>query len=147
MKLTSPAFADGQALPARYTCDGEDVSPELQWTDVPDGTSSMALTCEDPDAPGRTFTHWVIWNLDPTMGGIPAGDVPKGARQGRNDFGRVGYGGACPPPGHGTHRYFFTLHAVSTEIGLPEGATIAQLRDALRDVTLADAQLLGTYER
>jgi hypothetical protein len=96
MKLTSPAFADGQAIPARYTCDGE---------------------------------------------------VPKGARQGRNDFGRVGYGEPCPPPGHGIHRYFFTLHAVSTEIGLPEGATIAQLHDALRDETLADAQLLGTYER
>ena len=147
MKLTSPAFGDGAPIPARYTCDGENVSPELRWSDVPDDTSSLALTCEDPDAPRGTFTHWVIWNLDPTEGGIRAGDVPKGARQGRNDFGHVGYGGPCPPPGHGVHRYFFTLYAVSTEIGLPEGATIVQVRDALRDVTLAAAQLLGTYER
>jgi Raf kinase inhibitor-like YbhB/YbcL family protein len=147
VKLTSPAFADGAPIPARYTCDGENVSPELHWSDVPDDTSSLALTCEDPDAPRGTFTHWVIWNLEPTEGRIPAGDVPKGARQGRNDFGQLGYGGPCPPPGHGVHRYVFTLYAVSTEIGLPEGATIVEVRDALRDVTLADAQLLGTYER
>ena len=147
MKLTSPAFGDGAPIPARYTCDGEDVSPELRWSGLPDGTVSLALTCQDPDAPRGTFTHWVIWNLDPTEGGIPAGDVPKGARQGRNDFGQIGYGGPCPPPGHGVHRYFFTLYAVSTELGLPEGATIVAFHNVLRDVTLADAQLLGTYER
>jgi Raf kinase inhibitor-like YbhB/YbcL family protein len=114
---------------------------------VPEGTLSLALTCEDPDAPRGTFTHWVIWNLDPTTGGIPAGEVPTGARQGRNDFGHVGYGGPCPPPGHGPHRYYFILYAVGREIALPEGATIAQLRTALRGVTLAEAELLGTYER
>jgi hypothetical protein len=147
MKLTSPAFADGQPIPARYACDGENVSPELRWSDVPDGTLSLALRCEDPDAPRGTFTHWVLWNLDPTEGGIPAGEVPTGARQGRNDFGQVGYGGPCPPRGHGTHHYHFTLYAVPKEIGLPEGATITQLRDALRGVTLADAELVGTHER
>lgn len=147
MNLTSPAFADGQPIPTRYTCDGENVSPELRWSGVPEGTSSLALTCTDPDAPGGTFTHWVIWNLDPSMGGIAVDGVPTGARQGRNDFGHIGYGGPCPPPGHGVHRYVFTLYAVSTEIELPEGATIVELRDALRGVTLTAAPLLGTYER
>ena len=147
MNLTSPAFADGQPIPTRYTCDGENVSPELRWSGVPEGTSSLALTCADPDAPAGTFTHWVIWNLDPSMGGIAVDGVPTGARQGRNDFGHIGYGGPCPPPGHGVHRYVFTLYAVSTEIELPEGATIVELRDALRGVTLTAAPLLGTYER
>ena len=147
MKLTSPAFADGQPIPARYTCDGDDVSPELRWSDLSDGTLSLALTCEDPDAPRGTFTHWVAWNLDPTTGGMPAGEIPPGVRQGRNDFGRVGYGGPCPPPGHGVHHYHFTLYALAKEIGLLQGATITQLRGALRGVTLADAELVGTYER
>src|SRR2546426_810537 len=121
MRLTSPAFADGHPIPAHYTCDGANVSPELRWSDVPEGTLSLALTCEDPDAPRGTFTHWVIWNLDPTTGGIRAGEVPAGARQGRNDFGSVRYGGPCPPPGHGPHRYYFTLYAVGRAIALPEG--------------------------
>ena len=147
MKLTSPAFDDRQPIPARYTCDGENVSPELRWSDVPEGTRTLALTCVDPDAPGGEFTHWVMWNLDPTLGGIGSGEVPAGARQGINDFGNLGYGGPCPPPGHGPHHYRFTLSAVTTEIGLPDGATIAELRDALAGATLAQAELVGTYER
>jgi len=147
MKLTSPAFDDGQPIPTRYTCDGEDVPPELRWSDVPEGTHSLGLTCVDPDAPRGEFTHWVMWNLDPTIGGIPPGEVPTGARQGLNDFGRLGYGGPCPPPGHGPHRYRFTLSAVGKEIGLSDRATIAQLRDALAGATLAQAEFVGTYER
>jgi Raf kinase inhibitor-like YbhB/YbcL family protein len=147
MKLTSPAFAHGQPIPPRYTCDGDNISPELRWSDVPAGTFTLALTCEDPDAPRGTFTHWVLWNLDPATGGIPAGHVPPGAGQGRNDFGHVGYGGPCPPRGHGAHRYIFTLYAVARVITLPGGAAITQLRDALLGATLADADLVGTYER
>jgi Raf kinase inhibitor-like YbhB/YbcL family protein len=147
VKLASPAFADGQAIPARYTCDGENVSPELQWSDVPAGTLSLALTCEDPDAPGGTFTHWVIWNLDPALDGLRSGEVPPGALQGRNDFGHIGYGGPCPPPGHGRHHYHFTLYALSRRTPLSEGATITELRNALGSHVLDEAELVGTYER
>jgi Raf kinase inhibitor-like YbhB/YbcL family protein len=147
VKLVSPAFADGQPIPARYTCDGENVSPELWWSDVPSGTHSLALTCQDPDAPRGTFTHWVIWNLDPALERLPSGEVPPGALQGRNDFGHVGYGGPCPPPGHGPHHYHFTLYAVPELIPLPEGATITQLRAALGSGVLDEAELVGIYER
>jgi Raf kinase inhibitor-like YbhB/YbcL family protein len=147
MRLLSPAFADGEPIPARYTCDGEDVCPELQWFEVPQGTVSLALTCQDPDAPRGTFTHWLVWNLSPAKGGIGAGEVPSGARQGRNDFGTIGYGGPCPPPGHGIHHYHFTLYALSTQLPLPEGATIGELRLAIAGTTLSLAELVGTYER
>jgi Raf kinase inhibitor-like YbhB/YbcL family protein len=147
MKLTSPAFDDGQLIPVRYTCDGDNVSPELHWIDVPEGTAELALTCQDPDAPRGTFTHWVVWHLDPQSKGLPTGEVPAGASQGLNDFGHVGYDGPCPPPGHGTHHYHFVLHATATAIALPEGATIAELHLALRDAVLTRAELVGTYAR
>jgi Raf kinase inhibitor-like YbhB/YbcL family protein len=147
MKLTSPAFADGGMIPVEYTCDGEDLSPDLEWSDVPPRTTSLALTCEDPDAPRGTFTHWLVWNLDPSMGGLRAGEVPAGARQGRNDFGTIGYRGPCPPPGHGTHHYHFALYAVSRPIALGDGATIGELRRALAGATLDWAELIGTYRR
>jgi Raf kinase inhibitor-like YbhB/YbcL family protein len=147
MRLTSAAFADGQRVPTRYTCDGDNVSPELEWFEVPEGTVTLALTCQDPDAPRGTFTHWVVWNLSPAKGGLDAGEVPTGARQGVNDFGNVGYDGPCPPRGHGTHHYHFTLHAVPMELGLPEGSTIEDLRAALDGTALARAELVGTYER
>jgi Raf kinase inhibitor-like YbhB/YbcL family protein len=147
MRLTSAAFADGQRVPTRYTCDGDNVSPELEWFEVPEGTVTLALTCQDPDAPRGTFTHWVVWNLSPAKGGLDAGEVPTGARQGVNDFGNVGYDGPCPPRGHGTHHYHFTLYAVPMELGLPEGSTIEDLRAALDGNALARAELVGTYER
>lgn len=147
MKLTSPAFADGQPIPVRYTCDGENVSPELHWFDVPVTAVSLALTCQDPDAPRGVFTHWLLWNLHPPIGGIPTGRVPKGAHQGRNDFGNVGYDGPCPPYGHGVHHYYFVLYAVRTTIALADGATIAELRGALSRATLMTAELVGTYAR
>lgn len=147
MNLHSPAFADGERIPSRYTCDGVNVAPELRWSELPRGTMSLALTCEDPDAPRGTFTHWVAWNLDPATGGIGEGEVPPGMRQGRNDFGAVGYGGPCPPRGHGIHHYRFTLYALSTPIELSEGATIDELRRAIAGVTLARAELTGVYAR
>lgn len=147
MRLTSPAFADGQRVPTRYTCDGDNVSPELEWFEVPEGTVTLALTCQDPDAPRGTFTHWVVWNLSPANCGLDAGEVPTGARQGVNDFGNVGYDGPCPPRGHGTHHYHFRLCAVPMELGLPEGSTIEDLRAALDGNALVRAELVGTYER
>jgi Raf kinase inhibitor-like YbhB/YbcL family protein len=147
MKVRSPAFSDGAPIPPRHTCDGEDVSPELHWSDAPHDTVSLALTCADPDAPGGTFTHWLIWNLDPAREAIGAGEIPIGARQGRNDFGTVGYRGPCPPSGHGIHHYHFTLHALAGQIALPEGAIISAFREAAAGVTIARAELVGTYQR
>jgi Raf kinase inhibitor-like YbhB/YbcL family protein len=147
MKLNSTAFADGQRIPPRYTCDGDNVSPELRWSDVPPGTASLALTCQDPDAPRGTFTHWLVWEISPATGGIDADEVPNDARQGRNDFGTVGYGGPCPPPGDGVHHYHFRLYASSGHVPLPDGSTITELNDAMAGMTLAMAELVGTYER
>jgi Raf kinase inhibitor-like YbhB/YbcL family protein len=147
MKLSSPAFTDGQPIPARYTCDGENVSPELRWSDVLQAAVSLALTCEDPDAPRGNFTHWLVWDLSPATDGIDAGEVPKGARQGRNDFGTFGYGGPCPPPGNGVHHYHFRLYALWGQVPLPDGSTIAQLYRAMTPMTLASAELVGIYER
>jgi Raf kinase inhibitor-like YbhB/YbcL family protein len=141
------AFADGEPIPPLYTCDGANVSPELNWRGVPAGAFTLSLTCEDPDAPRGTFTHWVLWNLNPDRGRILSGEVPTEARQGLNDFGHLGYDGPCPPPGHGIHHYRFTLYAVATEIPLPGGATIADLRSALVGVSLRKAELVGTYAR
>jgi Raf kinase inhibitor-like YbhB/YbcL family protein len=147
MKLMSTAFGDGDPIPPRYTCDGENLSPDLQWAGVPEDAASLALTCQDPDAPMGTFTHWVVWNLDPDVGKLLSGELPKGAGQGRNDFGHVGYDGPCPPPGHGIHHYHFILHAAASAIALPDGATINQLYRALAGLVLAHAQLVGTYQR
>jgi len=147
MRLRSPAFADGEPVPARHTCDGEDVSPELRWSDVPEGATSLALTCADPDAPRGTFTHWLVWDLSPATDGIDCGEVPDGARQGRNDFGTVGYAGPCPPPGHGVHHYHFRLFALPGPVPLPEGSTVTELYEAIAGRTLASAELVGIYQR
>jgi Raf kinase inhibitor-like YbhB/YbcL family protein len=147
MKLSSPAFADGQPIPGRHTCEGENISPELQWSDLPEGTVSLALTCEDPDAPGGTFVHWVIWNIVPAKGGIGAGEVPLGAEEAANGFGANGYGGPCPPPGHGVHHYRFRLYALLKELTLPAGATIDDFRTVAAETTLAETELIGTCQR
>jgi Raf kinase inhibitor-like YbhB/YbcL family protein len=148
MQLMSPDFADQGAIPERFTCEGENISPGLEWRDVPDGTGELALTCEDPDAPGKTFVHWVMWGIDPRSDRLDQGEIPDGARHGRNDFGDNAYGGPCPPPGHGRHHYHFTLYAVSESVALAPGASINELRDALAaKKTLAEASLVGTYER
>lgn len=149
MELRSSDFSDQAAIPRRFTCDGDDISPTLEWSDVPGGTAELALTCEDPDAPGKTFVHWVLWGIDPgSVTSLDAGVVPAGSRHGRNDFGITAYGGPCPPPGHGTHHYHFTLYAVREPISLSEGASIEELRAAIGDDgALAEATLMGTYER
>jgi Raf kinase inhibitor-like YbhB/YbcL family protein len=145
MRLTSNAFGDGEPIPGRHTCEGEDLSPPLSWTEVPDETSSLALIVDDPDAPHGTFTHWLGWALDPATGGLREGEAAP--VEGRNDFGQSGYRGPCPPPGHGPHRYVFRLHAVSGELDLAAGAGKEEFRRALEERVLAVAELTGSYER
>lgn len=149
--LTSAAFSGGAAIPKRFTCDGEDVSPPLSWSEPPGGTQSIVLIADDPDAPSGTWTHWVIWNIPTGSHQLPEG-VPKtetldgGAAQGRSDFKRIGYGGPCPPPGK-PHRYFFKLYALNSRLDLRPGSSKQDLEQALGRHVLAQAQLIGTYQR
>jgi Raf kinase inhibitor-like YbhB/YbcL family protein len=149
MKLESPAFPDGGSIPRVHTCDGRDVSPSLSWTALPDGARTLALICDDPDAPGKTWVHWVLFDLPVSVGELPEGLPPDrevlGGRQGTNDFRRIGYGGPCPPSG--THRYFFKLYALDEALGLPAGATKAQVERAMEGRVLAQASLMGKYSR
>jgi Raf kinase inhibitor-like YbhB/YbcL family protein len=143
--LTSPAFDEGQPIPERFSCDGDNVSPPLDWSSVPEGTRSLALILHDPDAPSVDFTHWVGWNIDPGAGGLEEG--AHATVEGANGFGENGYGGPCPPPGHGAHRYLHELFALDTELDLEEGASREQLEDAIEGHVLEGAELIGTYER
>jgi Raf kinase inhibitor-like YbhB/YbcL family protein len=144
-ELTSTAFDEGQPIPEEYTCDGGDDSPPLAWESLPDGTRTLALILHDPDAPSGDFTHWVAWNIDPGPGALGAGRPAPG--EGANGFGNRGYGGPCPPSGHGSHRYVFELFALDTELGLEPGASREQLEDAIEGHVLGGAELMGTYER
>jgi Raf kinase inhibitor-like YbhB/YbcL family protein len=145
MALTSPAFEDGDAIPRRHTCEGDDLSPPLAWIWQPSETRSFALVVDDPDAPGGAFTHWLAWGFDPDTSELSEGEAAP--TEGRNDFGSNGYRGPCPPPGHGPHRYIFRLHALDVELGVGSGAGKAQLEQALTDHVLATAELRGTYAR
>lgn len=150
MKLESTAFDANGAIPARYTCDGQDISPPLAWDEPPAETRSLALICDDPDAPGKTWVHWVVYNLPPGTRSLPEKVSPNaslsgGGLQGINDFGNPGYGGPCPPSG--THRYFFKLYALDRVLELPAGATKARLEEAIRGHILAKAELVGRYHR
>jgi Raf kinase inhibitor-like YbhB/YbcL family protein len=148
--LTSTVFKQGESIPERYTCDGEDVSPALQWTDPPAGTQSLALILDDPDAPGGTWVHWVLFNLPPAARGLPEGvtdaaEQPDGARHGENSWGQAGYGGPCPPGG--THRYYFKLYALDQVLELAPLASKAELEAAMQGHVLGQAELMGTYSR
>jgi Raf kinase inhibitor-like YbhB/YbcL family protein len=151
MQLTSTAFADGAPIPAKHTCDAKDISPPLKWSGVPSGAKSLVLLADDPDAPVGTWVHWVLYDLPPGMSELPE-DLPKGqyipggAKQGLNDFKRLGYGGPCPPPGKG-HRYFFKLYALDTTLELKPGATKQQVERAMEKHVLAQCQWMGTYQR
>ena len=149
--LTSTAFEFGKRIPTRYTCDGEDVSPPLSWKGIPEGTQSLVLVVEDPDAPRGTFIHWIIYNIPPNLPGLPEGvprkrELENGALQGINDFGVIGYRGPCPPPGK-PHRYFFILRALDTKPALGPGASRAELEEAIKGHVLGEARLMGTYGR
>lgn len=153
MKLGSAAFPDGGTIPAAHTCDGADRSPPLAWSGIPAEAKSLALICDDPDAPGKTWVHWVLFNIPPTLTALHE-DIAKtdnpsdlgGALQGVTDFKRVGYGGPCPPPGK-PHRYYFKLYALDAHLPLKAGATKADVERTLQNRVLAEAQLMGTFGR
>ncbi|MDP3910786.1 MAG: YbhB/YbcL family Raf kinase inhibitor-like protein [Gemmatimonadales bacterium] len=145
MKLSSSAFRDGNPIPVDHTCDGRDTAPPLAWTDPPAGTKSFTLICDDPDAPGKTWVHWVLYNIRPTVAELDGSDLGGGV-QGMTDFRRVGYGGPCPPPGK-PHRYFFKLYALDALLPLMAGATKADVERAMQGRVLAEAQLMGTFGR
>jgi Raf kinase inhibitor-like YbhB/YbcL family protein len=150
--ITSDAFLEGEAIPTKYTCDGDDLSPDLRWSDIPPNTKSLALICEDPDAPSGTFTHWVLFDLPPTVTELPEGvstaeRLANGAVQGQNDFKRIGYGGPCPPPNDNEHRYYFRIYALDTELQLRSGARREDVAPAMLGHVLATGHLMGTYKR
>ena len=150
LTVTSTAFEDGGMIPVRHTCDGDDLSPPLGWSGIPEGTRSLALICDDPDAPMGTWVHWVVFSMPPEAGGLSEGvpperDLRDGTRQGMNDFRKIGYGGPCPPGG--THRYFFTLYALDVPVALESGATKAELLKAVEGHVLARGRLMGRYSR
>jgi len=149
--LKSSAFAAGAEIPKKLTCEGPDVSPPLEWSGPPAKTAGYALIMDDPDAPVGTWMHWVLWNLPANTHSLPEG-VPKreqldtGARQGRNDFRKIGYNGPCPPPGN-AHRYFFRLYALDATLNLAPGATRQELDTAMKGHVLGGAEYMGTFRR
>jgi len=150
MKIYSSVFKAGGNIPSRYTIDGINVSPPLEWDEIPDGSQSLALICDDPDAPMGTWVHWVLFNLPPHKSGLPEGISPvpilsDGTRHGKNDFGKIGYGGPAPPSG--THRYFFKLYALDIKLSCESGLKKQELLDEMKGHILAEAQLMGTYNR
>jgi Raf kinase inhibitor-like YbhB/YbcL family protein len=150
LSLSSTAFQEGGSIPDRYTCEGQDISPQLSWGEPPVGTESLALIVDDIDTSGK-FTHWVIFNIPSTTRelaeAIPAqSSLPDGALQGKNDFGNIGYGGPCPPSGK-PHRYRFTLYALDSSLNLEAGASKKQVLDVVEGHTLARGELIGTYQR
>lgn len=151
IQITSPAFEEGKPIPKKHTCGGPDVSPPLEWKGVPEASKSLVIMCDDPDAAMGTWVHWVLFNLPPDATKIAENVAKKpildgGARQGVNDFQRVGYGGPCPPPGK-THRYFFKLYALDTMIDVGEGVHKKDVEKAMQGHVLAQGQLMGTYKR
>ena len=145
MTISSPVFSEGDVIPRKYTCDGEDLSPPLSWFGPPDGTQSLVLITDDPDAPVGTFVHWVLFNIPPDATSLPEGISGIGT-QGVNGFGKSGYGGPCPPKGP-SHRYFFKIFALDSHIDLQSSATKSEVEKAMQDHVLAQGQLMGTYER
>ena len=152
MQLKSSAFTNGERIPRRYSCDGEDMSPPLAWVDAPEDTRSFAIFCDDPDAPSGTFHHWAMFDIPKTTRELPEGFASNAARslalQGTNDFGKTGYGGACPPKGHGTHHYHFKVMALDCGHLDTQGKTDATQIEALaKEHCIAHAELVGVYSR
>jgi Raf kinase inhibitor-like YbhB/YbcL family protein len=150
MELRSTAFTQGAMISTTYTCDGQDISPPLEWTGLPEGTRSIALIADDPDAPVGTWVHWVYYDIPAQTTALPENiehtDNPHvGGTQGKNDFRKIGYGGPCPPPG--THRYFFKLYALDTELNLPPGSSKKELLNAMEGHIIGQTELMGKYRR
>ncbi|MEE8360084.1 MAG: YbhB/YbcL family Raf kinase inhibitor-like protein [Candidatus Omnitrophota bacterium] len=151
LELKSPDFKNGAPIPAKYTCKGKDISPPLVWSDIPEGAKSIALICDDPDAPSMTWVHWVVYNIPTDTKGFQEGlpkdpELPDGTLQGITDFRTIGYGGPCPPPG-GPHRYYFKLYVLDRVLVLGSGATKKMLLDAMKGHVLEETQLMGTFKR
>ena len=151
LQIASSEFSAGETVPKKFTCDGPDVSPKLTWMEPPASTKSFALIMDDPDAPVGTWVHWVLYDLPAETRELAEGvakqeQLSNGARQGRNDFGRIGYGGPCPPPGK-PHRYFFKLYALDAKLSLKAGATKAEVERAMKGHILSQAELTGRYGR
>lgn len=142
LSITSPAFKPGGNIPAHYTCEGDDVSPPLEISQIPEDARSLVLIVDDPDAPGGTWLHWLVWNI-PVTHHITESEIP--GDEGSNDFGRNDYGGPCPPSG--THRYFFRMYALDDLLDLPEGSHRMDVENAMRDHILAYGELMGVYKK
>jgi len=151
ISISAEKFKDGETIPDLYTCKGKDISPSLFWKGIPDGTKSIALIMDDPDAPGGTFVHWVLYNVPAQTQKLPEG-MPHGkiladrSMQGMTDFGRTGYGGPCPPPGK-PHRYYFKIYALDSMTDLAPGASKKQLENAIAGHILAKGEIVGIYKR
>jgi len=155
LTIESPAFANDTTIPKRFTGDGEDISPHLTWSGVPAGAKAMALICDDPDAPTpEPWVHWLIYNIPPSATGLAENiaktatlSVPEGAQQGKNSWGRVGYGGPAPPRGHGVHHYHFKLYVLDALLNVKPGLTKAELLSAMEGHILTQGELVGLYQR
>jgi len=145
MKITTTAFQQGGNIPSKFTCDGADANPPLRFEGVPAEAKSLALIVDDADAPGGLFTHWLVWNIDPTTTTVEENSAPANGVQGKNDFGKSGYGGPCPPSG--THRYFFKIFALDRQLDLAAGSKRAQLDAQMRGHIIAQGELIGRYSR
>jgi hypothetical protein len=144
--VSSNAVTDGEDIPVEFTCDGEDVTPDVAWADVPPDTVEIVVVVDDPDAPSGTFTHWTVWGLEPDASPLDQ-DLPAGAVEGSNDFGNVGYRGPCPPVGDDPHTYRFRVLALDSSLDLPEGAAPSELSAAIGDHLVGQGQLQATYAR
>jgi Raf kinase inhibitor-like YbhB/YbcL family protein len=145
MKISSTAFQEGGNIPSKFTCDGADFNPALRFEGAPTEAKSLVLIVDDPDAPSGLFTHWLLWNIDPKTTAIEENSAPRNAIQGKNDFGKSGYGGPCPPSG--THRYFFKIFALDRQLDLPAGSKRGQLEAETRGHIIGQGQLIGRYSR
>ena len=145
MQITSPVFKNTDSIPEKFTCDGENISPPFFISDIHPSTKSLVLIVDDPDAPGGTWTHWVVWNIRPSTAFISEGSIPDGAIEGLTDFGRKGYGGPCPH--QGTHRYFFKVYVLDTVLNIPLTSVVEDVEEAMKGHLVADAKLMGTYSR
>ena len=145
MKISSAAFENNSFIPSKYTCEGQEINPPLEFKDVPEDTKSLALIVDDPDAPMKTWTHWTIWNIDAKTIQIPENSCPKGAIEGVTSFGRTGYGGPCPPSG--THRYFFKLFALDKMLDLSPNSYVRDIESTIEGHIIQKAELIGLYKK
>jgi Raf kinase inhibitor-like YbhB/YbcL family protein len=145
MKIESPAFQNNERIPSKFTCDGQNINPQLRFSEVPEEAKSLVLISDDPDAPMGTWVHWTVWNIPPETREIPEDSVPEGSVEGLTSFGKPGYGGPCPPSG--THRYFFKLFALNTRLDLPPETSAGELETAALNHAIEKAEFYGLYNR